>query len=203
MSPWRSDHEGSAIRDCAGVAFLLHGDGQLFSIDQGDSSQATPRRPDEFSWLLGDATDLEFYDDIEPRETRGLLDFACQREVALDIALILLDCDLPETVRKQAAEDLEDCFSVLKVRYAVEAVLYAAPLPDDADSENALRFSLAKKQVYAFIKHLRDRQPDIRKVRQAWESVEDEHFGGRAERRATRKPVRPRWTLSQSCTSSG
>ena len=166
----------------AGLAFLLQADGKLFSIHQGDFDQVVARRAEEFSWLFGDAPDLEFFEGVDLPEVSRLLDFAAQREEALDIVLILLDGDLPDTVRKQAAEDLEECFLNPKVQDAVEFVLYAAPLPEDADLKSALRYAEARKKVLVFVELLFDRQPIIRKIRQAWESVGDQHFGGRPDR---------------------
>jgi calcineurin-like phosphoesterase family protein len=112
------------------------------------------------------------------------LEHAVCREEALDVSLLLLDGELPDEIRTQAAEDLDECLAVPRALDSLEAVLYAAPLPEMADLPGALRCAQNHEQsVLPFLLCLKAQQPAIRAVRQAWEALPEQFFGDADERR--------------------
>src|SRR6266700_1061094 len=150
----------------AGVAVLLEG-GKLFSLHADEPDQLVPRCKGEYSYLLGDSIDLEFLDGVEPDAVRVRLETAVETTEALDVALVLLDREIPEEIRVQAAEDLEALLLHQDVTRALETILWAKPLPPAADLRGALQ--CAKQHTDGAIPFLRDllnRQTAIRAVRQ-------------------------------------
>lgn len=173
----------AVISGRAGVALLLQGD-RLFSLDLDKPEELIPRRPDEYHLLIGEGTDLEFLEEVDPAAVRQRLENAVCREEALDVSLLLLDGGLADAIRNQAAADLEECFEAPRALDSLEAVLYAAPLPETADLPGALRCAQNQEQsVRPFLRRLEAQQPAIRMVRQTWEALPERFFGGADERR--------------------
>src|SRR5205823_13313361 len=54
--------------------------------------------------------------------------------------LISLDEELEEDIRKDAIQDLDELLADKQVRERLEGIMYARPLPDDADLVAALKF---------------------------------------------------------------
>jgi DNA-directed RNA polymerase specialized sigma24 family protein len=172
----------AVISGRAGVAILLQGD-QLLSMDLDEPEELVPRRPDEYHLLIGDGTDLDFLEDVDLTAVRERLEDAVCREEALTVSLLLLDGELSDEIRTQAAEDLDECLAVPRALDSLEAVLYAAPLPEMADLPGALRCAQNQDQtVLPFLLRLKAQQPAIRTARQAWEAL-PEHFFSDADER--------------------
>ena len=167
----------------AGVAVLLKGN-QLFSLHFDEPDQLVSRQPEEYHYLIGEGSDLEYLEEVEPAAVRQQLEHAVRREEALEITLLLLDGELSDAIRTQAVADLEECLVPPGMIASLETVLYAAPLPETADLSGALRCSQNQQQlVLPFLQRLEARQPAIRVVREAWEAVPESLFGSAEEYR--------------------
>src|SRR6266481_1388886 len=92
----------------AGVAVLLKGN-QLFSLHFDEPDQLVSRQPEEYHYLIGEGSDLEYLEEVEPAAVRQQLEHAVRREEALEITLLLLDGELSDAIRTQAVADLEEC----------------------------------------------------------------------------------------------
>jgi CheY-like chemotaxis protein len=173
----------AVISGRAGVAVLLQDD-QLFSLELDKPGELIPRRPDEYHLLIGEGTDLEFLEEVDPTAAWQRLEHAVCREEALDVSVLLLDGELTEAIRTQAAADLEECLAAPGAIDSLEAVLYAAPLPATADLPGALRCAQNQVQsVLPFLRRLEAQQPAIRLTRHAWEALPESLFAGADERR--------------------
>lgn len=126
----------AVISGRAGVALLLDGQ-QLRSLHAG-AAETVLRREREIPYLLGEAADLQFLENVEFPEISDRLELATAQADALHLALILLDPELPQDVRCDAAGELDDLFGIEGVRGGVEAILFSRPLPDEADLRGAL-----------------------------------------------------------------
>ncbi len=171
----------AVISGRAGVALIVHGD-QLFSLDVDEPDELIPRRHDEYHLLIGEGADLEFLEDCDPTAVRQRLELAVWREEALDVSLLLLDPSHSDEVRAQAAEELDECLAATRTLDSLEAILYAAPLPEMADLPGALHCAQYQGQsVLPFLRRLDAEQPSIRAVRQAWDALPQQLFGGAYE----------------------
>ena len=171
----------AVISGQAGVALLLE-DQRLRSLHAG-TAEIIPRRPREIPYLLGDATDLQFLEDVEIPEVSGQLEIATAQADALHIALILLDPELPQDVRCDAANELAKLFALEGVREYVESVLFAHPLPSEADLPGALSCCSAQSvAVRDLLVSLERLQSEILEVFTAWERIPTPEFGEEKDR---------------------
>jgi len=126
----------AVISGRSGVALLLDGE-QLSSLHAG-TDEIVRRRERDIPYLLGEATDLQFLENVETPEVSRRLEIATAQANALHLALILLDPELPQEVRCEASDELDDLLGVAGVRAGVERVLFSQPLPGEADLRGAL-----------------------------------------------------------------
>ena len=181
----------AVISGCTGVAILVEGQ-DLFSIDVLHPARV-PRQAAEVSHLLGEGRDLVFLEDVALDEVRRRLVDASDAEDALRMVLRLLDGELSEDIRTDAADDLEGLLSAPAVEEHVERVLFAHPFPSGVDPtgavEAARRASATKSS--AFLQRLIGAQPVIEEVRTAWNEIPTELLSTGAERaRAQRVMLR-------------
>jgi tetratricopeptide (TPR) repeat protein len=152
-----------------GVALLKDGD-RVFSLHVYDSDNPVEQHPEGASRIFDGATDLEFLEVADQTEALAKLELANDAEDALHIALSAMDDSLPESLRKEAVEELENLLSNGKILARVENTLYAHELPPSADLATAER--LCKEEnveiTSAFFTRLRVAQPHIKEVRLAW-----------------------------------
>jgi hypothetical protein len=167
----------------AGVAQLVFADGRLASVHSGEPDQIVSRVPGDYHWLFGDAVDLQFIEDIDQPTVVERLSIARDQADALHLTLILLDPDLSDAVRQAAAEDLEGLFESILVCEYVECVLFARPLPEEADLSRALELVRARPspRIEEFLGRLDRLQPMIVAARQAWELIPDGLFSSDTE----------------------
>jgi tetratricopeptide (TPR) repeat protein len=180
----------AVISGCAGVAILVEGQ-NLFSIDVLHPARV-PRRAADVSHLLGEGRDLVFLEDVALDEVQRRLLEASDAEDGLRMVLRLLDGELAEEIRTDAAEDLEGLLASPGVEERVEGVLFAHPFPAGADPagavEAARRASAAKAS--AFLQRLIEAQPAIEEVRAAWSEIPTDLLAtGTARARAQRVMV--------------
>jgi tetratricopeptide (TPR) repeat protein len=172
----------AVISGCAGVAILVEGQ-NLFSIDMLHPVRV-PRQAAEVPHLLGEGRDLVFLEDVALDEVQRRLVEASDAEDALRMALRLLDGELAEDIRTDAAEDLEGLLASPGVEERVERVLFAHPFPSGADPTGAV--AAAKRasatKASAFLRRLVGAQPAIEEVCGAWGEIPIDLLASGAER---------------------
>src|SRR5688572_26362438 len=122
----------------SGRALLLDGE-SLKSFEIDDPSTVVPRRRADLPYLFGEAADLRTLENTTIESVERELRSDCQFTWALDLALISLDSELPDDIRKEALEGLEELLVEQTIVLRLENVLYSKPLPEDADLERALQ----------------------------------------------------------------
>ncbi|HEX6861237.1 MAG TPA: hypothetical protein VF414_00385 [Thermoanaerobaculia bacterium] len=167
----------AVISGQSGVAVLVDGL-RLASMQAGSDAAPVDRSPGEVRFLLGDARDLEFLEDIAPDEVRGRLEVATTKYDALHLALILLDPELAHDTRRTAAEELEELLADEAILHWVESVLYAHPLPKSGDPVGARSACTGRtRRTRAFLGRLQLLQAVISEVHGAWEGIPTHRFG--------------------------
>ena len=167
----------------AGVAFLI--EGEVFkSFDVEDPATLLPRARADLRLLFGEAPDLEFLEGVDHAAAARHLERAFNCASALDLALILLDPELTDDLRGDAAEELERLLSERPVADYLENVLYARPLPAAADLSGALARSADGRlpKLSETLQILEGYQPSVRAVRAAWDALPAQLFGGEQQK---------------------
>ncbi len=160
----------------SGVAVLLEGD-EIRSL-HAETGEIVHRREREIPYLLGDATDLQFLEDVEIPDVAQQLEVATAQADALHLALLLLDRQLPHDIRRDAADELAELLEIAGVRESVEGVLLAHPLPMEADLTGALSSCPGRAEASrALLLHIQALQSEVRDVFDAWEQIPDRVFG--------------------------
>jgi hypothetical protein len=167
----------------SGRALLLDGE-SLKSFELDDPSTIVPRRRSELPYLFGEAADLRILENTTIESVEHELRMDCHFTWALDLALISLDAELEDDIRTDALEDLEQLLDESTTMRRLESVLYAKPLPEDADLKGALDLCdrQALSNVFGFLRRLEERQPSITSVSHAWEIIPTITFGGQENR---------------------
>lgn len=149
----------------ARIALLVDGE-RLSSISIDNPDVETPRVPDEFRYLFGEAKDLQCIDNIDRDQVAPRLLEAVENDNALFVANTLLEGELPDDIRHEAATELEEFLAETNAGEYIESVLYAEPRTGGADIAGALRICHGVEAVLSrdFVAKLRDRQPAIRSV---------------------------------------
>ncbi len=169
----------AVISGRAGKALLLDGD-SLKSFDVDDPSILVSRRQADLPYLFGETQDLRVIENTDIESVQQELKHDCDCNWALDLALISLDAELPDEIRKEAIEGLDELLADSRVVERLENILYARPLPEDADLTGALnlcgetRFSNA----LALLQRFQERQQLIREISEAWDIIPTHLFGG-------------------------
>lgn len=167
----------AVISGQSGVAVLVDGP-RLASIHAGSGTEPVDRSPGEVRFLLGDAQDLEFVEDVAPEEARHRLEVATSKYDALHLALILLDHELSHDTRRTAAEELDELLADDGIAHWVESVLYAHPLPRSGDVVGArLACPGRTKRTRLFLERLKSHQLVIAETHGAWVSIPGHLFG--------------------------
>ena len=167
----------AVISGQSGVAVLVDGL-RLASMHAGSDAAPVDRSPGEVRFLLGDARDLEFLEDIAPEKVRDHLEVATTKYDALHLALILLDRELAHDTRRTAAEELEELLEDEANLRWVESVLYAHPLPKSGDPVGARSACTGRtRRTRAFLGRLQLLQSVIAEVHGAWQGIPTHRFG--------------------------
>lgn len=176
----------AVISGHAGVALILDG-GRLASIHVENSEEVIPRQEAEIHLLFNGAKDLQFLADVDLEQVRAQLELAGARIDALHLALIVLDRELSEETRRQAALELNELLGLLEITDFLERVLYARPLPSSADWTGALELSfLQAPKVQNLLIALVALQKTILEVHRAWEAIPARVFEREGERSQVR-----------------
>lgn len=167
----------------AGVAILIEG-AEYSSIHADAPRQRIPRRAEEIHRLRGEASDLQLLQDVDLEPIAQLLEEETEATEALQLALILLDSEISSPVRREAAEELEEILKVAGLGGRLEGVLYAHPLPPEADLATAIDLAgETAPKAHELLRDLGSLQPVIREIRHAWDDLPDETFESAAGRR--------------------
>jgi len=173
----------AVISGQAGVAVLVDGM-KLASIHAGSHGEVIDRRPQEVRFLLNDALDLEFLENIGPDEASRRLETATAKYDALHLALILLDEELSSDTRQTAAQELEELLGEgQEVADFPARVLFSRPFPRGADPAGARACcTVQTPRVRGLIENLVELQPVISEVFQAWQQIQVDVFGSKEDR---------------------
>lgn len=166
----------AVISGQAGVALLVDGD-ELYSIHVRDVRAAIARRPSEFNYLFGSATDLTFVENVSPGQVRRELVTAADGQVITQLTLLLLAPDRPREIRETAASELSELLveNAVAANFA-ERLLFSTLLPADVDLRGALQWCEAAR-TREFLERLKYMQPFIQVVDEGWRAIPDNYFG--------------------------
>jgi len=173
----RSPQLRALLSGQAGVVVLLNGSTCLFR--RVGEVELQPCRPDDISYLFGDATDVISVVGKSMEQAFRILESEWTHDRALHLTLILLDRDAHLRAKRVAAEALEELVAVPPTRQFVLHRLYAWPLPASADVADALEFcrDTRSKVLWGMLVTLREDQPQIRTVRDRWDLLDLQLFG--------------------------
>jgi tetratricopeptide (TPR) repeat protein len=162
----------AVLNGMSGTGLLIEGD-QVSLLRLDDNYTAVPGSFNELPDVLGDARSIDFLSVANADEAFETLRLDHARQESLDLALILLDRDLSDETRTEAATVLNHMLLDWDLRSWLEGVLYGAPLPSEADMDGALRNArdVAGTAVAGMLSRLSDLQPEIARVCEAWNSV--------------------------------
>ena len=180
----------AVISGRAALAIVI--DGESFQAIHSDSyPEKTPLRLSELHHLLSDARDLIVLENVTDEEV--LRELARNRAAveALDLTLILLDADLPDDIRCDAASELEELLENSETLVDLEGIMYAEPLPPGADPTLPRRLpdNNLGRSVISFLDRLMELQPRIREVCNAWDVIQESVFETDDDRRYFRGVV--------------
>jgi tetratricopeptide (TPR) repeat protein len=160
----------------SGRALILDGESwQSFDLD--DPTKMMVRHPSELPYLFGEAKDLSILTATNVASVAHELEREHNFTCALDLTLISLDPELAHDIRQEALQEVEEMFADGTVLERVENVMYAAPLPEDADLKKAQELCDASlKAVQEFLQRLEDHQSAIANAVEAWETIPVDKF---------------------------
>jgi tetratricopeptide (TPR) repeat protein len=169
----------AVISGRAGRALLLDGK-SLQSFDTDDPSKLVPRRQSDLPYLFGETQDLRIIENINLESARQELNHECNCNWSLDLTLISLDAELPDEIRAEALEGLDELLFDGRVAERLENILYARPLPEDADLAGALKLCDwgHQQNAFALLQIFQEQQSLISEVSAAWDAIPTKIFGG-------------------------
>lgn len=166
----------AAVSGRAAAAMVLDGDA-WFRIDS-DEPEVKSAGPQEWAFVFGVAEDVQYVEARTFEEIRGVLSTAVDEDHALTLALICLDMGSEFRTKVESAQYLEE---ILSRTATAEPFLWrlftAKPLPRDASIHDAYRASKDQPQLHAFFERLREYQPSIARVYEAWQGLSKDAFG--------------------------
>ncbi|HSS48799.1 MAG TPA: hypothetical protein VLX28_07625 [Thermoanaerobaculia bacterium] len=168
----------------AGTALLIQGS-DLASIHASCPDRAIPRRAEEAHLLFGEAQDLQVIEGVDRDQVVRRLTLEADSAEALQLCLILLDPELSSEIRSEAVEELDALLAEGECCEGLERVLFAHPLPQEADLSGARAYSEQAPGVQNLLSRLADLQPAIAEVHRAWIVVPDSLFQNPAERHSS------------------
>jgi hypothetical protein len=190
-----------AISGRTGRALIIDYDGRLSSLEVGDE-QPAPIRGSDLPYFFSDARDLELFRDIDVPQAARELDRAFDFTCALDLTLIAIDPSVAQDIRSDAGADLEPFLHDPAVAARLEGVMYARPVPAQADLAEAARLCQRSVKAHEFFSKLRARQGAIRRVREAWDSIPASSFADHPKDKALFERVAAREGLFRELATS-
>jgi tetratricopeptide (TPR) repeat protein len=167
----------AAISGIARKAVIVDGESvKLFDVDNPAQHLDCSRA--DIPYIFGEGLDLRFVADTSIESVRAELKSESNFRLALDLTLISFDSELEEDIRQDAIRDLDGLIRDEETSDRLEGVMYARPLPEDAELEWVLRQDLAAPNASEFFKTLGLRQSLISDVSAAWDLIPSKVFGG-------------------------
>src|SRR5256714_2393261 len=167
----------AVISGRAGKALLLDVESlKSFGVDA--PSEIVSRRQSDLPYLFGEAQDLRVIENADVESVKQALQHDCDFNWALDLTLISLDAELPDDIRKEAIEGLDELLSDSRVVERLEGILYARPLPEDADLVGAIKLcnEVRSSNASALLRSFGQCQLLIYQVSQAWDTIPTKIF---------------------------
>jgi len=165
----------------AGIAILVRGD--TLSVVQADSPETEREFPHSaLGYLLAGAADVVSVQAVSREELVGRLGLAWRSDRAMQMVLLLLDGAEDCETRHLASGCLDQLLREPEVCIHVTNRLYAAPLPETADLNSSLAAARLSETVTALLKDLGTAQPEIARLREAWDNVPVQRFEGDSAR---------------------
>jgi hypothetical protein len=129
---------------------------------------------------LGGASDVITIIGKSPEQVLRILEHESAQDQALHLTLIILDTNAHLRAKTLASEALEGLVTMSTIRQFVLDRLYARRLPSCADTADALRrcIDVSCKITWGLVNELRTDQPTISAVRDRWDRLGNELFGG-------------------------
>jgi tetratricopeptide (TPR) repeat protein len=173
----------AVISGRAGRALLIDR-GSLKSFDVDDPSNFVPRQQSDLPYLFGETQDLRVIENSDVESVQQELKRESDSDLALDLTLISLDADLPQDIRTEAIEGLDDLLTDNQVVETLENTLYACPLPEDGDLVGAIKLGneARSSNVVSLLTRFEERQALIYEVSEAWEAIPGKVFRRDEER---------------------
>jgi tetratricopeptide (TPR) repeat protein len=168
----------AVISGTAGRALLVDGD-SLSSFDAGDPSKLVVRQQSDLPFLFGEGRDLRVIEGADLDSIAKELKSEADLNLALDLALVSLDEELEEDIRKDAIQDLDELLVENQLVARLENILYARPLPDDGDLVGTLKLCADSHSPNALslLQRFEKHQSVIAQVSAAWNSIPTKSFG--------------------------
>jgi hypothetical protein len=166
----------AAVSGRAAAAIVIDGD-KWVRIDNEEPSVIKPSGPHDWPFVFGVSQDTQFVEADSFDEIRCILSTAADENQGLTLALICLDMGSEFQTKIEAAHHLEQI--IARTRSTLEflwRVFAAKPLPRDASVDDACDASPAAAQVQQFFIRLRQSQPAITRVNEAWQVLPDHTF---------------------------
>ena len=162
----------AVISGRAGVALVVDGD-SLMSLDVEDLNKFVERTPADLRFLIGEAADCVSLENTTRRQVAETLELEYNASCALDMALIALDPETSGDLRDEAIEVLEGLLGDERIVERLESILYAKPLPDEADLTAVRETCKVKGRRVAktVFERLAQSQPAMQTVREIWEAI--------------------------------
>jgi len=174
------------LNGLTGTGLLIDRD-RVYILDVGEDGPADAAPLGDWPYFLGEARNVDFITVDDAETALDILRSSHVRQDALDLTLMLLDSELLETTRTEAAAVLNPMLSDWNVRAWLEGVLYGSPLPDSADAAGAIRHArtVSGTAVVAMLSRVLDVQDVVQRVRTAWISVSSRVLPPQAQKSAT------------------
>src|SRR2546423_842627 len=167
----------AVISGRAGKALLLDVESlKSFGVDA--PSEIVSRRQSDLPYLFGEAQDLRVIENADVESVKQALQHDCDFNWALDLTLISLDAELPDDIRKEAIEGLDELLSDSRVVERLEGILYARPLPEDVELVGAIKLcnEVRSSNGSALLRSFGQCQLLIYQVSQAWDTIPTKIF---------------------------
>jgi len=167
----------------AGTVVLI--EGQTCMCRRMGEAEYRPCRREDIAYFFAEASDVIAVSGKSPEQAYRLLEHEWTLDRALHLTLILLDRDAHLRAKRIATERLETFLNAAETKAFIVHRLYARPLPASADVPDALRLCIesSRKTVWGMLTVLREDQQRIIAVRERWERLDEQLFGGHSEKR--------------------
>jgi hypothetical protein len=173
----------SLVSGQAGLVVVINGPACTFRrIGQIDY---LPCRRHEIPYLFGDAFDIISISGKSPAQVSRILENEWSQNQSLHLILILLSTAAHLHARELASDALEGLLAGDATKEFVLHRLYSRPLPETSDTTDALQrcVEAGRKTLWAILTRLRGDQSKISEVRDRWDRLDPDLFGGSGEKR--------------------